>query len=280
LERQNAHTAFAYEVVAKENQHLGITLPAGHDHQFNAVSLALQEQEYDAADYLLCPSEFVKETFLDRGFASGKLVRHQYGFDEAIFSPLADRRQDRTGLSMLYAGVCEPRKGLHHALKAWLASTASDRGSFLICGEFVRGYREALASMLAHPSVQVLGQRDDLPALMRESDVFVLSSVEEGSALVTYEARGSGCVLLVSEATGAICRDGQDSLVHRAGDAGALSHHITMLDQDRGLLARLRQASLATIDQLTWSAAGSRLAGIYREVASKSGFPEPSVAPA
>ena len=59
--------------------------------------------------------------------------------------------------------------------------------------------------MLAHPSVRVLGQRNDVPELMRQSDIFVLPSIEEGSALVTSEARGSGCVLLVSDAAGAVC---------------------------------------------------------------------------
>ena len=44
--------------------------------------------------------------------------------------------------------------------------------------------------MLAHPSVQVLGHRTDVPELMRNSDILVLPSIEEGSALVTSEARG------------------------------------------------------------------------------------------
>jgi glycosyltransferase involved in cell wall biosynthesis len=42
--------------------------------------------------------------------------------------------------------------------------------------------------MLSHPSVQVLGHRKDIPELMQQSDVLVLPSIEEGSALVTSEA--------------------------------------------------------------------------------------------
>jgi glycosyltransferase involved in cell wall biosynthesis len=59
--------------------------------------------------------------------------------------------------------------------------------------------------MLSHPSVRVLGHRNDVPELMRKSDILVLPSIEEGSALVAAEARGSGCALLVSEAAGAVC---------------------------------------------------------------------------
>ena len=55
---------------------------------------------------------------------------------------------------------------------------------------------------------------------MRKSNILVLSSIEEGSALVTSEARASGCVLLVSEAAGAICTHMENALVHRVGDVG------------------------------------------------------------
>ena len=119
--------------------------------------------------------------------------------------------------------------------------------------------------MLAHPSVKILGHRSDVAELMRESDILVLPSIEEGSALVTSEARGSGCVLLVSEAAGAICQHMENALVHKTGDVSALAEHITRLHGDRIMLERLRTASLATVSNLTWSAAGRILLDVYRD---------------
>jgi glycosyltransferase involved in cell wall biosynthesis len=101
--------------------------------------------------------------------------------------------------------------------------------------------------------------------LMRQSDVLVLPSLEEGSALVTSEARGCGCVLLVSDAAGAYCRHLENGLIHRAGDVGTLAEHITMLDQDGGLRRRLREASLRTAHEITWRAAGVRLLEVYSQ---------------
>ena len=266
LERPNAHTAFAYEEVAKENKNVGIDLPGNHDHLFNGKRLALEETEYAEADYLLCPSDFVARTFRDRGFANEKLVRHQYGFDHSRFSSPDARATEHDGLIMIYAGVIEPRKGLHHALKAWFASGAQEKGTFMVCGEFIPGYAELLQPMLSHPSVKVMGHRSDLPDLMRQSDLFVLSSVEEGSALVTYEARGSGCVLLVSDASGAVCEHLQNGMIHPSRDVDALAEHIRLLDGDRELLAKLRAASLSDLDHLTWAEAGRKLADVYREL--------------
>jgi glycosyltransferase involved in cell wall biosynthesis len=93
----------------------------------------------------------------------------------------------------------------------------------------------------------------------------VLPSLEEGSALVTYEARACGAVLLVSDRSGACARHGHDALVHAAGDAGALAGHLRALDADRALLARLRADSLAGVGALTWDAAAQALLDAYAE---------------
>jgi len=265
LERCNAHTGFAMEVVQKECERLGVTLPPDHEHAYNAEKLRKEEEEYALADKLLCPSDFVMKTFLDRGYPATKLVRHQYGFDEKTFHPSSEPRNPKQGLTMLFVGGCAPRKGVHYALEAWLKSSASQDGTFLIAGEFLPDYAEKLKLMLQHRSVRVLGHRNDVRELMRQSDILVLPSIEEGSALVTSEARGSGCVLVVSEAAGAICRHMENALVHKVGDVSALVQHITLLHEDRAVLERLRAASLATVSELTWSAAGQVLLKAYRE---------------
>jgi len=265
LERPNAYTRFAYEVVAKECARLGVTMPPNHEHAYHDDILRIEEAEYDAADYLLCPSDFVKKTFLDAGYSSEKLLRHQYGFDEKAFAPSNRSSRPSDGLKMLFVGGAAPRKGVHYALEAWLRSTAHGKGEFAIAGEFIPAYQEKLRPLLTHPSVKVLGHRADVAELMRDSDILVLPTIEEGSALVTSEARGSGCILLVSEAAGALCTHMENALVHKVGDVEQLTSHLNLLDQDRATLARLRAESLRTVDQITWSAAGDRLYQVYKQ---------------
>jgi len=266
LERPNAHTRFAYEVVQQECDKLGVTLPRNHEHAYKADLLAIEEAEYRQAYRLLCPSDFVVKTFLEKGFKRDALARHIYGFDEKVYYPDNTARSHKRGLTMLFVGVCAVRKGIHYALEAWLRSSASQDGIFNIAGEFLPAYAKKLAPMLAHPSVKVLGHRNDVPELMRKSDILVLPSIEEGFGLVCTEAMGSGCVPLVSEACTDLCRHGENALVHPIGDVKALAEHITMLDQDRSLLEKLRFAGLALAPEVTWSAAGVRLLEAYREV--------------
>lgn len=280
LERCNAHTGYAMEAVKKECERLGVHLPKNHEHAYNAEKLRKEEEEYSLATRLLCPSDFVVQTYLDRGYSRDRLARHIYGYDETMYYP-SNQPKAESGLTMLFVGVCAVRKGVHYALEAWLKSPASQNGKFLIAGEFLPEYEQKLAPMLKHPSVQVLGHRTDVPELMRMSDILVLPSIEEGSALVTSDARASGCVLLVSDAAGAICKHMENALVHRVGDVEALTRHTTMLEQDRGLLERLRAASLSATGEFTWTAAGAKLLDVYREtIASHSAVGPRGVRPA
>jgi glycosyltransferase involved in cell wall biosynthesis len=265
LERPNAHTRFAYEVVQKECERLGVALPPDHEHAFKEDVLQIEEEEYRRADRLLCPSEFTAKTFFERGFAREKLARHIYGVDENTYYPSSGRRDSQQGLTMLFVGVAAVRKGLHYALEAWLQSPAHYQGKFLIAGEFLPAYAEKLAPMLADPSVHMLGHRNDVPQLMRESDVTVLPTIEEGFGLVCTEAMASGSVPLVSEACTDICQHMENALVHRIGDVQALTQHITTLHEDRGLLEKLRSAGLRKVPEITWTAAGKILVDVYRE---------------
>jgi glycosyltransferase involved in cell wall biosynthesis len=262
LERPNAHTRFAFAAVEEVYRQLGLPLDRTSPHYPRPDRLEREQREYELADALLCPSDFVARSFMAEGVPEARLLRHRYGYDPARFSAEGRSREGRP-FSVGFFGRGEPRKGLHVALRAWLASGAADTGRFVVAGAIDHGYEALLAQELAHPSVHRHGHVSEPAALMRECDVLVLPSVEEGSALVTYEARACGCVLAISDRTGAPAEDGVDALIHRAGDVAALTGHLRELAGDRSLLARLRAASLERARHLTWADAAEALAGAY-----------------
>ena len=270
LERPNAHTRYAYESVQAESKRIGVELPPNNEYAFREDILRREEEEYQHTDFLLCASDFTIKTFLERGFPREKLLKHGYGFDdEACFPDLSRSQDPRRPLTMLFAGDAAVRKGVHFALEAWLNSPAHRDGTFMIAGGMLPAYAEKMSAMLSHPIVKVLGHRKDIPELMRQSDLFILPSIEEGFGLVCVEAIGSGAVPLVSEACTDVCQHMQNSLVHPIGDVAALTQHITLLHQDRGLLARLRAECIRTANQHTWTAAGRRLLEVYGEAVEK-----------
>ena len=267
LERPNTHTRYAFDVVQQECEKLGFKLPKSHSHVFNFHRLKREEEEFELTDRLLCPSDFVAQSFLAQGICKDKIARHQYGADPKIFRlPGNDKRKDNEVFKMAFIGSCEPRKGLHYALEAWLASKASKNGIFYICGKYIDGYRSLLAGKLAHPSIKEVGFLNDAVALLQKCHVLILPSIEEGSALVTYEARACGCVLLVSEASGARCSHMRDALVHKVKDVDSLREHIDLLASDKAFFEKLQKSSIAGLSNLTWEKAATTLVQIYRNL--------------
>jgi len=264
LERPNAHTRYAYEAVDNECKRLGVRLPPDHEHAFKRDVLEKEEKEYDLADYILCPSDFVMRTFEYHGFPRQRLLKTMYGVDTRTYYPWPNESQSARPFTMIFVGVCAVRKGVHFALEAWLKSPASRDGVFLIAGEWLPEYRQKLESMLSHPSVKVLGHRNDVPDLLRQSDALVLPSIEEGFGLVCTEAMASGCVPLVSDACTDICQHMENALVHKVGDVATLLEHITLIHSDASLREKLRANALATAPEITWRKAAEKLIQAYR----------------
>ncbi len=263
LERPNAHTRFACEVVASEYEKLGLPLPHRNSHSYRVGRVEREEEEYARADKLLCPSSFVEKSFLEKGMSKEKLNLHHYGYNPTTYF-VDTSRNGNLPFSVAFVGLCCPRKGLHYALKAWLSSDASNTGHFYICGRFASDrYRASLGDMIEHPSVHEMGFVTDIATVLRRCHILMLPAIEEGSALVTYEARACGCVLLVSDAAGAHLKHGVEGLIHRVGDVGALRDQIELLYFDRQHYQKLREKSLATIANFTWDKAAAKLINIY-----------------
>ncbi len=264
-ESPNTYTRVAYRRVAEEVARLGLELPAGASHQHNSERLAREEREYDLCSFVLAPSHAVAESYMERESGPPPILRHRYGFDPKRFELPAQERSDGP-FRLLFVGSCDPRKGVHYALEAWKASGLGERGAtFVIAGRWESAYRKLLAPMLSLPGVELCEFTDDPGALMRSADAFVLPSIEEGSALVTYEAQACGCVLLVSDAAGALMADGTQGFVHAVGDTDTLTAQLSELAGDPVGLAGMRHAVIAHRDQLTWAAAAARLEDVYLE---------------
>jgi glycosyltransferase involved in cell wall biosynthesis len=278
LERPNAHTRFCYEIVAAEHRRIGIGTPH-HDYLGDPRVLAREEAEFAACDYLLCASEFAAHSFLDAGFPAGKILRHQYGFDEDLYRPASVERDPARAFTALFVGVDAVRKGLHYALQAWLESTASRDGKFYIAGELNEEFRGRFADFLSHPSIVQLGHRHDVPELMRNADVLLMPSIEEGFGLVCAEAIAVGCVPLASDACTELCADRENALVHHAGDVAALRRQICEVHDHPELLAKLRAGALQGRAQWTWSRAGEVLNDAYRVAVSRNASCSPDSVP-
>jgi len=261
-EAPNTHTGHAFAVVAHEHETLGIAQEKDNPHTFDQIVLDREMREYEAAGLILAPSELAIETFVRRGVPRAKLALKSYGFDPRHYRSSAGAHANNM-LTFSFVARCEPRKGLHLALEAWRRSGLADRSQFQVTGRFVAGYRERLLPLLQHKNVVINDFVKDLRPIYEAADVLVLPSVEDGSALVTYEAQASGCALLVSDAAGARLTDGQEGFLHRPGDVDALAKQMRTLADDPALLRRMQEAAAINAQQYTWARATESLVKSY-----------------
>ena len=107
--------------------------------------------------------------------------------------------------------------------------------------------RDRVEGELARSSlgrVRLLGERDDVPSLLSNADVFVLASRSEGLPLSVVEAMAAGLPVVASDVGGLreLVRDGETGMLVPSRDPAALADALQPLLADRELRRRLGSA--------------------------------------
>jgi glycosyltransferase involved in cell wall biosynthesis len=188
-----------------------------------------EEEEWQLADVIVAGSEFVARQLAICGVASAKCRIVPSGVN---FQPNGDRvshsaRPEKNKLRVLFAGEVGLRKGVPYLLEA-LHSLGPDRvesrfaGNVAIAASKLEPYRD-VATFLGRAPYSSMAE------LYRWADVFVLPSICEGSAIVTYEALAAGIPVICTPNTGSIVRHGVDGFIVPIRDADAIANRLDYL---------------------------------------------------
>lgn len=173
------------------------------------------------------------------------------GIAPEIYQASVDHESLRRGLRIPGAapvvgmvGNLYPVKGHEYFIRAMASVKKSFSDAvFLVCG---RGeLQEQLEALAAEcglgDQIRFLGFRDDVPALLRLMDVFVLSSLSEGLSLSIIEAMAGGAPVVVTDVGGnrEIVVEGETGFVVPARDPEALADKVCLLLRDRALAKKM-----------------------------------------
>lgn len=223
-------------------------------------------RERELADYLLAPSSVVRTGLERAGVPPDKIVYLPYGVSSArLRPPVVDDAQ--TSITVLFLGQVGHRKGIAPLVAAWRAADL-ERARLLIAGPVVDRHGAKTIGELPH-TARYLGPvtRPEADSLMRDTDVFVLPSLAEGSALVTYEAMGKGVLCVVTPETGSVVESRKNGLIVPARDVDLLAAALVEACEHPELRARLGQRAFETIrDGYTWAHYRRRLSRFYEEL--------------
>ena len=260
VEEVNSHVLHAHQLVLDEYLKLGL-LPSEFMHPYDVRK---RLDSYQISDYILCPSTFVKRSFIQHGISASKIIVNPYGMAAVINEPLLDPRREDDVFRVLYVGQINIRKGLSYLVDAFKL-IEHPRKELVIVGPMTSV--TGLERTFIPDNVLFAGvlKGNKLQAEYHRASVFVLPSVEEGMALVLGEALSSGLPIVATTNTGAedIISSGEHGFIVPPCDKQAIADALQVLIDDPGLLERMKDSCMRKASTVsTWSEAANSLIAI------------------
>jgi glycosyltransferase involved in cell wall biosynthesis len=191
------------------------------------------------------------------------------GIDTDRFPPLphstsGGRRRGRE-VVVTYVGRLESVKGVDDFLAAVVPLTMQHTDLRV---QVVGWYAEShpLVERYRH-AVTFTGLRDDIPAILAGTDIFVLPSHSEGLSNALMEAMASGCACIASDVGGNrfLIQNGVSGFLYAPGDREALRAHIERLILDPAKRRMLGTAARRRIeDHFSWDKVGQQYDDLFR----------------
>jgi len=244
-DRGSTHQRYQEEVIAEELRRWGAAMP------YPAPHVAIREEKiYAQADAITVPSTVAKRSFVAMGLPAEKIHVIPYGVRLERFARTAV--PDKESFEVLFAGQVSLRKGVPYLLEAF-GRLKHPRKRLTVVGSVQSDIR-ALLPKLPQEHVVFTGSipQAELARKMSESHLLVLSSVEEGLALVQGQAMACGCPVLATVATGAedLFTNGVEGFIVADRDVDALAERMQQIADDPVLQTRLSEAALLRVKQL------------------------------
>ena len=193
--------------------------------------------------------------------------------DTDTFRPPAEPRSPNGPARLLTVATLSEKKGHGHLLEALARLGGGERLDIVGEGELREELERRVVELGLGDRVRLLGPRpkEQVAALMREADLFVLSSLHENLPVVVIEAQASGLPVVATRVGGVPELVGEETgeLVE-AGDPGALAEAIERVLSRRGRLDT-RELALRTAERYGYEAIEARWTAIYRDLLSSTG---------
>jgi glycosyltransferase involved in cell wall biosynthesis len=200
LDAGNSHPENFWSILTEESRRWNYPRHPVAEHYYHR-SLEMMEH----VDYVLAASTFVSRSFLSRGFKPERVLHHPRTVNFSMFYPAKNERPKDRPLTLVSTGLLCLRKGSPYLFEA-----------FRLVRKKVPGVRLLVRRSIGTDFKHVLARYSDLPITwleamphaelaehLRQADIFLLPSLEDGLALTVVEALACGLPAIVTPNTGA-----------------------------------------------------------------------------
>jgi len=224
---------------------------------------AREKAEWSCADLILCGSNYVKEAIVECGGPGSRCLVVPYGVDFRLSS--IERGLHDGPLRVLTVGSVGLRKGAPYILDA--AKAIGPSVHFRMVGSLDL-LPKAEAELRKY--VDVIGPvpRSRIAEHYQWADVFLLPSLNEGSAEVVYEALSCGLPVICTPNTGSIVRSGVDGFIIPVRDVYSICTKLEQLKSSADLLKKMGDHARERASQFTVAEYGRRLVNAIESIDS------------
>lgn len=218
-----------------------------------------EEEAIISADLLLAPSSYISDILTGIGVSQDKIIINPFGCE---IGPLVIKKKRGGALVYLFVGTLSKRKGLKYLLEAWSKGPFS-KDRLLLCGRLTKNAR-AILNKYKFSNVVTTGHVDIGPYL-KQSDIFVLPTLMEGSSKAVYEAMAAGLPVISTPSSGTVAEDGKEALIVPIGDAEKLCQAMVKLKESSEMRAEMGQAARAKVKEYSWERYARGVISVYRQ---------------
>ena len=237
--------------------------PEPPDYQAIANKLFPEDALLTRTKIFICPSEAVKQDLIDNyGIEVEKTVVVPYGLKTNWLGLVPNTIPRR----ILFVGCANLRKGIHYlAMAAEQLHQAGYNYEFRVAGDVASD----IVTKSPCKCLTFLGRipRSKIQEEFIQADIFVLPSLAEGSAGVTYEALAAGLPVVTTKASGSVVQNEIQGYIIPERDPSALAKAIADIVEDRDKRDRMGVAARERAKEYTWDKYQVNLLGAIEQQA-------------
>jgi len=246
-ERSSSHIQYQNEILKREYQSLNL--------YYQPIPKEIIEREiheYNEADFILVPSNFVKNSFTETLKKKVKVLN--FGVNTDNFFKDYSIIKSKKYFDILFIGQISLRKGLHYLIDAFEKFNHPNKRLHIIGSHTYD--KEFFIKKLKNSKIKVYGHVNHLKLnkIINMCHVFVLPSIEEGFATVILQVLSAGCPVIVSENTGAkeFVGNNKCGFVVPIRDSKAITEKLEVLSEDITISENFQTNALNKMKKQTW----------------------------
>ncbi len=218
------------------------------------------KKNLEKVDHITGPGTFIKEKIKSYGVKTPVTVI-PWGVDTEKFKPRFEKKDEKVRFA--FVGAACRRKGTDYLIQAW-KELSLENAELHFYGRMTNNLKDYFKNAKKH-NIFFHGFVDVSKELPK-NNVFVLPSLNEGSAKAIYEALACGLPVITTPDASSIVRDSQEGFLIPARDKEAIKEKILYFYNNPEKIREMGEKGRRLAEEHSWERYAESVYSVYKKV--------------